>query len=250
MRPPFSRNFAAYTLSGNPGNFSAIRVTTIDLTEENAVIFPHVPAIDITTGDYAISFWVQILEQPPLGSNMLLWQKASVGAANSDANYVNLISSTPGVVDNCEYSVTVTGPASVTDTTDVSAIDFTDWTNIVVRKNSSGISTWVNGSQIGSGVATALPLLSDPTSFYTLFYDPVASSDPLLTCDIRMADFRFYDGTLSNANIANLAAFVDVTTNLSTRVKFNNNCLDSVGSMDGTKGANVQYCPGPPGLPE
>jgi hypothetical protein len=137
----------------------------------------------------------------------------------------------------------------VNDNPDPSTVTFTQWVNVVARKNASGISTWFNGVQFGSGTATALPLLSNVTSFYGLFYEPTAVADPTLTCDVRLADFRFYNGALTNANILNLANKVDVTTNLSTRVKFRDNCNDSVGSMNGTKGANVQYCPGPSGLP-
>lgn len=251
MIPPVNRNNPAFAVSANAGgNNSAIKISVMDLTEDNAVIFPHVSAIDITTGDYAISFWIQMPIMPDTGSNIIPWQKTSAGGANADDSYLNMLGTAPGVIDTCDYSVTETGPASISDITDPSSYDFSDWVNVVLRKDSSGISTWFNGTQLGSGATVASPLLSDPTSFYALFYEPVNTPDPLLVCDVRLADFRFYNGSISPSDIADLAAKLDVTTNLSTRVQFKNNCDDSVGAMNGTKGANVQYCPGPPGLPE
>ena len=113
----------------------------MDLTSANAVIFPHVSSIDITSGDYAISFWMQALIRPDPGSNIIPWQKTSAGGVNPDSNYVLFVSSTLSNIDGCEYSVTVTGPASVNDNPDPSSVDFTQWTNVVVRKNASGIST-------------------------------------------------------------------------------------------------------------
>lgn len=231
----------------NPNN-AAIKISNIDLSAANGVALPHVAAIDITSGNFTIAYWLQIITQPDPGSLILPWIKSNALGDNTDVCYSFFTGDGTNTGYSSEYSITVTAGASVTDDEVLATTDLSQWTPFAFVKSSTGISTWVGGVQASPETANVLPMLSSSTSFYRLFCDP-NSAPSAQPCDIRMADFRFYTSALSGANIANLAAKIDVTTTLSTRLKFNNDCLDSVGSMNGTKGALVTYTLGPSGLP-
>lgn len=244
--PPFRRygNPSAIKPPEPPIPRSAIKITNIDGTANNAVLFPHVPEIEITTGNFSINFWFHIAQLPPDQQTILPWGKMNSDFTNADAQYL-IIGGTDTSAMNGIFDVTNTvGSLDVT----ADPLDASDWVSIGLRKGNTGNSILLNGVEAGFTASTD-PLESLSDTFFALFYVGVTGPADPVPCEMYMADFRFYTAALSDAQFLDLANMIDVTSNLSTRVKFDNNCDDSVGDMNGTAGSGVEYADGPPGLP-
>jgi uncharacterized protein (TIGR03382 family) len=127
----------------------AINVTSIDSTPRSATDAATINGSFMPgTGDYTLTFWYR---QQAAGSNRIFGAGARGDDANNDdglqlfmlgATGYELAVHDPAVADTNRLKLT-TGAAGI--------FDGTTWNHFAIIRDGTGLSLWVNGSEIGSG---------------------------------------------------------------------------------------------------